>query len=188
MVKNSRFLPVISRSISASILCNAQSPILKEKLAKLAELTPSTASLHDDLSSAHTKDERLFSTLQSRLWAMMQKTLFDTAAVRHLWRTNLKEHNEGEDEEFTDLLRQGMDTRDREVGGVSAGNEFDDFFDDDDDDDDDFMEYLEGTAMEQLEIERETEEMLLGDMTFEEVEEDELLLVGSEDDNLLLRI
>jgi hypothetical protein len=65
--------------------------------------------------------QRLSSVVQSRLWAMMQRKLYDGTAARKLWRqTSTNERLDNDDDEFEDILR-AMGEKDAWQAGRQAG-------------------------------------------------------------------
>ena len=165
MAHNAHFLLIISHAISVSLPRNVQSPTLKEKLSRLA--TSSTSSLTD---ASRTEDgeagttARLASVVQSRLWGIMQKKLFDPSDAAKIWRKSTSQESAAEEGAFPELLG-GFDERDGPRDGVST--RIDDFEEDENEfedllstDEDDLLAYMK--EHERLSIERETEEMLLG--------------------------
>jgi hypothetical protein len=174
IAQHSKYLPIISRSISNSMLYKVQSPRLKEKLSKLARLAhfPAPSPNHTDV--ALTESERLSSVIHSRVWNMMQRILFDGLAARQLWDAPSSEKVIDVTEEFTDLLRKES-TRDNSIERrASLGSGFDD--DLRDQENDEFFDGLKWSEKKGLREENEIEEMLLRDAFRREPSEDELLL------------
>lgn len=107
---------------------------------------------------------RLAAVVQSRLWGMMQRKLYDPADAAKVWRKSASHGNPAGENECPDLL--GTLGRD-EVDGRAItelcevlDDEMDEFEDLLSGDDEGLLEYLE--ERERLSVERETDEMLFG--------------------------
>ncbi|RFU24185.1 hypothetical protein B7463_g12155, partial [Scytalidium lignicola] len=104
MGQNSRFLPIISRSVSRSWVKNVQSPSLQRKLVQLA--TSSRSLTERDMCDLNAElAEGLAAAIEARLWSMMQHRLYDSAAARRLKSTPPTENEVAIDDGlFEDLL------------------------------------------------------------------------------------
>jgi hypothetical protein len=187
MAHNAHFLPTVSHAISVSWPRNIQSPSLRQKLSRLAN-SPVSQLLdegRDEDGEAGTS-ARLAAVVQSRLWGMMQRKLYDPSDAAKIWRKSALQENPGEDDEYPDLLAAV-----REQGKVAA--ELGEFGDDEDEfedlipgDDEGLLGYWE--ERERLSIECETEEMLFrsGWDEEEKVERDVCLLDDGAGDDFML--
>ena len=153
MNHNARFMSSISRSMSLSWTNNAQSPSLRRKVAQLEITPPSTFSSNID----HFYDEaasvgKLGAIIQTILWAMMQKKLYDPLAARRNLGKSIENSAKSLDE---DLI---MDTpQDQFNDGFEMLSDVDD--------------------VETRLTEQETEETLLSKSNFERRLNDDLLFV-----------
>jgi hypothetical protein len=134
---------------------------------------------------------QLAAVVQSRLWAMMQRRLFDCTDPPKIWKKFTLHDIPAEEDEFPDLLGT-LAERDRLGDGIPT--RLDDFEEDEIDefedllsrDDDALFEYME--QQEILSVERETEEMLFRagwDGNWMDGE-DEYLLDGGDGGDLML--
>jgi hypothetical protein len=170
IAQHSKYLPTVSRSISHSMLYKVQSPRLKEKLSKLARLAHLSAPSLNHTDVALTESERLSSAIQSRVWHMMQRILFDGLAARRLWDAPCSKEALDVTEDFTDLLWKDSRTYnlvDSGASSPSSDSEFDDILGDEEDDE--FSNDPKWSA--ELGDEDEIEEILLQDALFQEVTE-----------------
>jgi hypothetical protein len=166
MAHNAHFLPSISHAISVSWPRNIQSPTLREKLLRLEHSRTSSLTNESQIEDwGKGATARLTAVVQSRLWGMMQRKLYDPSDTAKIWRKTSLQDNPVQEDECPDLL-ETMGEPD-EMGDQVATKR-DDFDEDDADefddllsrDDDDLLEYME--ERERLSVERETEEMLFG--------------------------
>jgi hypothetical protein len=210
MANNARFLHTISTAVCGSLVRNAQGAGLRNKLVLLAKCTP----LVEDQGCAgeYGLQRNLAAVVQSRLWEMMQRKLYDSAASSKLSYRVVVDgiarfaDPEGEDDDIlaeldrSDVLAdEGLGLGDAAVfmDDESMGEEADGFSDlCAGEDDDGLLDYLEDIEIERerLEVERVTDEMLFeSGKDADEGEEgrDEMLLMGeglseSEGDSMLL--
>lgn len=181
MTRNSKFVPIISRSFSTTIFHRAQSPALKQKLARLSELAkPLTPISAEDSPRNH--GEALSLVLQSRLWAMMQRAHFNPSHARRLLRDKSGDGPSDEAEDFEDLFDEEQAALD-DAEDDDADGEFDNLLDDDYDHDG-FLDYFAEAEQERLSTEREIEEMLLGEE--QDTDQDSILFPdATEEDSFL---
>ena len=107
--------------------------------------------------------QRLAAVVQSKLWGMMQRKLFENAAGKRLWRTTTQ-GDKDEESDFEDLLAT---TEERKILVL---DEIDGMSDEEmlfaEDEDDDLLlgndEYQFDEDWERRAIENETDDMLLG--------------------------
>lgn len=164
MAGNSRHLPTISHVISVSLPQNVQTPSLKRKLLQLASMDQSRFACPAQEPGQPGTTERLSSVVQSRLWEMMQRKIFDNSAGRKLWWHTGAGEEEGDDD-FEDMLEtiDGEGLR-SETGIVKASSDEEMLFWDDDDD---LLLEVNNTYCEvdweRRAIEQDTEAMLLND-------------------------
>ncbi len=187
---NASFIPKLSHAISTSWPKNVQSPNLKRKLLQLATLSPSlTKDAHG--SEENETNQRLSAVVQSHLWEVMRKKLYDPAIARRLWRQGeIRPDAIEEEEDFEDLIeteceRDGGEDEDL-LGDLADDDEFNDLLADEGDD---LLEYLEDSERERLAVERETDEMLFGNEWDETISEEDILLLetgGDAEDSILL--
>ncbi|KAH6663347.1 hypothetical protein B0J14DRAFT_644809 [Halenospora varia] len=91
MSHNAKFLLIISRAMSITLPRNVQSSMLRSNLLKLAQSDKSAIPNINDESLERGSVQRLAAVVQTRLWAMMQKWVYDTSAVRKLaWGVSRK--------------------------------------------------------------------------------------------------
>ncbi len=128
---------------------------------------------------------RLAAVVQSRLWGMMQRKLYDPSDAAKIWRKSTLPADSVEEDECPDLLELSGEP---EVFGDQKTSKLDDFDEDGvyefedllSTDDDDLLEYME--ERERLSVERETEEMLLGSGWAEDArDEDDVCLLEGDD-------
>lgn len=114
----------------------------------------------------------------------MQTNLYDAGASKKLWDSSkIKDPNEGEDSEASQI-KAGEERRSQsDMSMLLAEDEdFYDLFDGSDDDD-----MLDEAEQERLAVEKETDEMLLGEDWENLYHEDALLLdAGSDNGSMLL--
>jgi hypothetical protein len=175
MAHNAHFVPTISRAASVSWPRNTQSPSLRQKLTQLENSPPSLTDENQDRGSEAGTTSRIAAVVQSRLWGMMQRKLYDSSDAAKIWRKSPLRENLTEDE-CPDLL-ETLGTGEREEGrvmielGEFSEDEADEFEDLLSRDDDELLEYLE--ERERLSVERETDEMLFGGGWGEDEEEEQ---------------
>jgi hypothetical protein len=179
-------LSIISRSISTTILHNAQSPTLQKKLTALAEIPSlSQSSWLDSPTPDPSQSEKIASGIQHQLWATMQRSLFDQAALKRIWRTESDLKSTAEEDPFLDLLEETL------FGQEIRAEEIDNFSDSDFEDLLQHKDEIAGSQnsldVELLAIEKDTEEMLLGCMYVDEISEDEDLLDGGGEERVKSR-
>ena len=176
MAHNAHFLLTISNAVSISWPRNIQSPTLRRKLTEMANRPPS--SLTNDtqqVDGAAGTTTRLAAVVQSRLWGMMQRKLYDPADAAKIWKKSTSQGKLAEEDACPDLLvTLGED--EAEGGAITKleyflTEELDEFEDLLSGDDDGLLEYLE--QGEKLSVERETEEMLFGSEWDEDQEDEE---------------
>ncbi|KAG4443375.1 hypothetical protein IFR05_001164 [Cadophora sp. M221] len=134
MAGNSRLLPTISYAISVSLPQNVQTPSLKRKLLQLANMDqPRLASLEQEPGQPGTT-QRPSSVLQSRLWEMIQRKIFDNSAGRKLWQHKVAGEEEADDD-FKDIFEaiDGEELQSETGTGKVSSDEDMLFWDDDDD-------------------------------------------------------
>ncbi len=127
--------------------------------------------------------------VQSRLWAMMHRKLYDPSDAAKIWRRSTLQDTSAEDGESPDLLgteegvvQNGEVTESRNFGEDEVG-EFEDLLLRDNED---LLEYME--ERERLSIKRGTEEMLFGNgwAGSPTDEEDAYLLDGETGSDIML--
>ncbi|KAH8754680.1 hypothetical protein F5882DRAFT_469304 [Hyaloscypha sp. PMI_1271] len=180
MAHNAHFLPSISHAISVSWPRNIQSPTLREKIFRLGQSRTSSLTNETRIEDGGERSTaRLTAVVQSRLWGMMQRKLYDPSDTAKIWRKTTLQDNPVQEDECPDLLETmgepdemggQVATKRDDFGGDDAGD-FDDLLSRDDDE---LLEYME--ERERLSIERETEEMLFGS----EWDEDDACLLDDE--------
>ncbi|KAE9377457.1 hypothetical protein N431DRAFT_541237 [Stipitochalara longipes BDJ] len=161
IAQNAHFLPTISHAISVSWPRNIQSPTLREKLSRLANSSTSSLTHANRIEDGEAGiTARLASVIQSRLWGMMQRKLFDPSAGAKIWGKSTLRGDLDEEDEFPELLGtlEGRDDVEDPVAGKLDDFDEDEFEDLLSTDDDDLLEYME--ERERLSVERDTEEML----------------------------
>ena len=209
MSHNARFLPAISQAVSSSWPRNVQSPILRRKLIQLANPPPSALEQREeDVVDEEVTTDRLASVVQARLWAMMQRKLYDPLAARASFnprssdKVSAEPKDVGEDDDLLDELgnssanlgKESMmqdleDFMKEEFGDL---DEFEDLLGGGGNEEDDLLGYFEAEERERLEDEHETDEMLFGsscddDWGVDDEDMDMLLLeLWSEDEYMLL--
>lgn len=202
MAHNSLFVATISSAISGSWPVNAQGAGLNKKLSLLAHST--IIGEEDCLQGEVTSLERLSRAVQSRLWGMMHRKMFDTVAVKKLWSGENKAYG-GDPDILMELHNNERLDEGHQIYNVESFaeeelewqvvDEFEDLLLSDDEEG--LLSYLEqlNAENERLEIERETDEMLLGCgwSKDEGSDQEEMLLggdqssvLGSEGDSMLL--
>jgi hypothetical protein len=150
--------------------------------------------------------ERLASVVQARLWAMMQRKLYNSAAAKVAFNPRPSEKTTAEVKEVGedyDLLDE-MGDNSESLGGKSMIDDLEDFMKDefgdaeefedllgvDDTVDDDLLAYFEASERERLDVEHKTDEMLFGSSCDDDWEEDDmdmlLLELGSDNESMLL--
>ncbi|KAK2625361.1 hypothetical protein QTJ16_005730 [Diplocarpon rosae] len=174
MVHNNRFLSSVSHTVSVSWPAHVQTPSLRRKLLRLSDLNPSPFPAFPIKREEPGTSDRLLAVVQSRLWAMMQKKLYDKSGGRKLWRQTRKQETGRSDDDEEDNLddkfssvegcEQRMDTIDSEAMLLNDDAEDDDILMGDRDEDD----------WERRAIESETYEMLFGR---EEADDGDILLM-----------
>lgn len=199
MAHNYRFLPTISQTISSSWVRNCQGPGLRAKLLELSNLpSPGSSFGHATQSGETGSVERLSAVVQSRVWSMMQRKLSDPSMVGKLqWES--VDHGgilDGEDPAmYEDLLASAdMDAQNEMVNGVSGGLEqfiTDGYMDEEElllfdqmSDDEGLLSYFD--EMEKIEVEKQTDEMLLGSEEYEDEDSDEVLLLDGDNEEMML--
>ncbi|KAJ5051428.1 uncharacterized protein L3040_001207 [Drepanopeziza brunnea f. sp. 'multigermtubi'] len=160
---NARYLPTISRALSTSLPHNIQTPSLKRKLLQLSSCDPSYFYGRSNDCGEPGALERLSFVTQTRLWAMIQRKIYDTTAATKLWRQTLSDESLHKDSDFEDLFGS-IGGQDRVVSDL--GDSFTDdgmLFTDDEDDESLLLdkEVGEDSDWERRAIEFETDEMLL---------------------------
>lgn len=107
-----------------SLVHNAQTPSLRQKLAQISEMT--TSELADDgtdeeISGSQGSERRLAAVVQARLWSMMQRTIHDPLAARQtINRLSKSEHvtvskeDDGYDDGYDELLELNDNKNDME--------------------------------------------------------------------------
>ncbi|CZT44860.1 uncharacterized protein RSE6_16063 [Rhynchosporium secalis] len=189
MAVSSRFLATISHAVSVSMPRNVQTPSLRRKLLQISNMELSPLLTTNSGTGQPGTGERLSSVVQSCLWEIMQRKLFDRSAGRRLWRPEVT-GGANSDEEFEDMLEifddNELDTE-FEARKENLDSEEMLFWDDEDeklllDNDEDSYD----VDWEQHAIEEVTDEMLLGDEWSCNRHHDEgsMLLDGSDTDLL----
>ncbi|KAL2073906.1 hypothetical protein VTL71DRAFT_11232 [Oculimacula yallundae] len=188
MAGNSRLLPTVTHALSDTMLRNVQTPSLRRKLLQLSNASPSSIpNLGYNLDQLGA-GERLSSVVQSRLWEMMQRNLFDNAAGRRLWR---QEHmgEKGGYDNFEDMVETHDDDELKVKTGDGEGADDSMLFPGVEDDelllgDED---YCYDADWEQRAIEDDIEDMLLSAEWNRSQIEEEMLLEDSDVDLLANR-
>lgn len=205
MSHNAKFLPIISRAMSITLPRNVQSSMLRSNLLKLAQSDKSAIPNINDESLERGSVQRLAAVVQTRLWAMMQKWVYDTSAARKLAWGGIAEEGVLKIDGIEEGRHGGLcyptsskiecsTTVGLEVGIDKTGEEDRDDFEDllaAEGTEEDLLAYFDESEIERLEIEHETDEMLLGagwDYGGKEIDDGMLLLLGSssEVDSMLL--
>lgn len=215
MARNARFLPTISQTISSSLVRNCQGVGLRSKLMDLANLpSPGEEFGFQTLSGEQGSVERLRAVVQTRIWSMMQRKLSDSTTNRKIkWNIldarTMAEEDEVEDSEL--LFRSNTNDGDPFMDAMMHTHlsEFieDDYVQDYDDDDELLLELLsdedegqlldllsddEGLLsyfdeMESLEVEKQTDGMLLGsDSYYQDNDSDVFLLLDENNEETML--
>ena len=202
MGENARFLPTISHAMSSWIR-NVQSPSLLKKLSALANLQTSPGTEQRQDFGQQGSPQRLAAVVQARLWGMMQRKLYDPAAVKKLRHQPLSEWGEISTNDEGLLGSNVYEEDETEVGDLLDGDmelsENTELLDEDDFDDlfaeqekggnDSLLNFREDSDITrgklEGEVEMETDEMLLG-KCYESTPEDEVLLLEDDKDNMLL--
>ncbi|PVH81768.1 hypothetical protein DL98DRAFT_570905 [Cadophora sp. DSE1049] len=161
---HSRFLPTISHALSASMPQNIQTPSLRRKLLQLSNLGPSQFPDPNSHAGHPGTGERLSSVVQSRLWSMMQRKLFETAAGQRNWRPSTQGDGD-EESDFEDMLATIEDEPQFKIDGDDGISDDEMLFADDENDDlllsDEYDHF--NADWQRHAIEDEIEDMLLGD-------------------------
>jgi hypothetical protein len=173
MASNAHFLPMICLAISSSWPNNVQSPNLKRKLVDLAK-SPTFGQVGVGQSNGDV-GTLLKVVVETRLWSMMQKQLYDHSAIKSLpWGTLEKDsaslNDAGFEQEDLFQLLSTSTTTDGEshiamldVAGIEEGTYSSDFDDLLDGDYDEEILNLDDIERERTEIEHQMDYMLLGD-------------------------
>ena len=206
MAHNSKFLPTISNAVSSSWVKNVQGVGLRQKLVALSN--SKFSEYHED-NGEDGSVQNLAAVVQGRLWAMMQKALYNECAAKKLWKKETEFNAENTNTNEKDCEDENI------LGGNGGGQHIsgkegslDDhtrekFMDDDDDLFNDLFEGNEGRGVddglidcfedqERLAVEAETEEMLFGSdfesggSGMEEIDEILLFQEGNEEEIMLL--
>jgi len=123
---------------------------------------PHSSDSDDQLGKPGTA-QRLAAVVQTRLWGMMQRKLFEKAAGKRLWRTTTQ-GDKDEESHFEDMLATGEDGKNLILDEIDGMSDEEILFADDEDDDlllgND--EYQFDEDWERRAIENETEDMLPG--------------------------
>jgi len=163
IASHSRFLPTISHALCASMPRNLQTPSLRRKLLQISNLKLPHSSDSDDQLGKPGTAQRLAAVVQTRLWGMMQRKLFEKAAGKRLWRTTTQ-GDKDEESHFEDMLATGEDGKNLILDEIDGMSDEEILFADDEDDDlllgND--EYQFDEDWERRAIENETEDMLPG--------------------------
>jgi hypothetical protein len=186
---HSKLVPTIAHAIMNR---NWNSPELRSKLAGLSRQNPSD--LHED-GLGETAQSRLHSIIQRRIWAMMQRKLFDpTAAGKLRWESPSSRSTEEPRVEVDEDLLGGGKENDTDSGMMIGEDEFNEYEFPDVDTEDSFQNVLadasflsdDGMLLTATEHQTmwDTEEMLFGDGEREidlfSDDEDESMIFGSE--------
>ena len=180
MNQNARFLPTISHTILAWQL-TAQTPSLRQKLTNLATSRPLECNIANPQETSQSNSvSNLAGIIQARLWMMMQRKIYDPLVARRLKHTPANGETEpcNDEDECEDLLRvdtkvnqRGISTQDQMMNDLEQFIDQEFMTDDWDlfqdllleEDDDDYRLLENAEEMERRAVEKETEEMLLGD-------------------------
>lgn len=175
--------------MSLSCPCNVQTPSLRRKLVQLFNTDPSPFPDHPVEVGKLGNSQRLSSVVQSRLWAMMQRKLYDGTAAQKLWRqTSTNERLDNDDDEFEDILR-AMGEKDAWQAGRQAGRGVRDDLSGDgmlftDDEADELLLGEENdwndSDLKRRAIELETDEMLFASEWGGADEDEDMLLLDSD--------
>jgi hypothetical protein len=186
---HSKLVPTIAHAIMNR---NWNSPELRSKLAGLSRQNPSD--LHED-GLGETVQSRLHSIIQRRIWAMMQRKLFDpTAAGKLRWESPSSRSTEEPRVEADEDLLGGGKENDTDSGMMIGEDELNEYEFPDVDTEDSFQNVLadasflseDGMLLTATEHQTmwDTEEMLFGDGEREidlfSDDEDESMIFGSE--------
>ncbi|PBP16804.1 putative BEL1-like homeodomain protein 8 [Diplocarpon rosae] len=176
MAYNNRFLSSVSHAVSVSWPAHVQTPSLRRKLLRLSDLNPSPYPAYPTKSGEPGTRDRLLAVVQSRLWAMMQKKVYDKSGGRKLWRHTIERETGGSDAEEEDNLEEkfsSLEEFDRKMDIIDSDAML---FNDYDEDDDLLMGNIDEDDSERHAIESETYEMLFGS---EEADDEDVLLMRS---------
>lgn len=107
--------------------------------------------------------QRLAAVVQSKLWGMMQRKLFENAAGKRLWRTTTQ-GDKDEESDFEDLLATTEERKILVLDEIDGMSDEEMLFAADEDDDLllEHYEYQFDEDWERRAIENETDDMLLG--------------------------
>ncbi|KAF4633156.1 hypothetical protein G7Y89_g4956 [Cudoniella acicularis] len=210
LAHNAKLLPIISHAISSSLPRNVQSPTLKCKLTKLSNLRSPLIAEDNNTSTGRETSDNLSAVVQARIWAMMQKHLYDPSAARKMKLS--KDHEGGQcigsQTEDEDLLGQwendnhlaaSKNTTEAEAKESILIDDIDEFEDllAGDDKEEDLLGLFDESERERWETEQQTDEMLFGsgweEDGYRETEDEELLFLeldcggtGSPEESMLL--
>lgn len=194
MAHNSRFLPTISRAMSSSWMRNCQGPGLRAKLLELATLTlPGSDRGLVAQSGGPSSVEKLSAVVQGRVWSMMQRKLSDPAVGKLKWETlDPSRIAEREDPDVDEDLLRSVDGDGRiDMDPIARANlkQFieGEYMDDDEElllfdpmsDGEGLLSYFD--EMEELELQKQTDEMLFGSGEYEGEDDSEIMLLPDED-------
>jgi hypothetical protein len=178
MAHNARFLPTISNAICGTWVQNGQGAALKKKLRMLAKSEApiwANEDLEEEAIGVKRTHQRLAAVVQSSLWGMMQRKLFDHAAVRKLScrATDVGSDSKAPQDDGGDLLEAAEKLDGDDVEGdfetfighdsASAGEgSFEDLLEEEDDGE--LLGWFNEDKMERerLAVEQETDEMVFG--------------------------
>ncbi|KAH8685414.1 hypothetical protein BGZ60DRAFT_395144 [Tricladium varicosporioides] len=196
MSHNIKFLSTISHTLSITLPRNAQSPMLRSNLLMLAQSEKSAIPNIDRECWGRGSVQRLAAVVQTRLWAMMHKQIYDPSAARKLaWESiidgDVDETNGRGENQFYPRIGRSTTAKSKLGTNKTGEKDTDEFRDLFGADEEDLLAYFDESEIERMEIEQGTDEMLLGagcDGGGKEMDNEILLSleIGSEEDSMLL--
>ncbi|OWP01689.1 hypothetical protein B2J93_2402 [Marssonina coronariae] len=178
IAQNTRFLSSVSHVVSVSWPAHVQTPSLRRKLLRLSDLDPSPFLAYPIRREGSSTSDRLSAVVQSRLWAMMQKKVYDKSGGRTLWRQATEVMTGRSDDEENDSLEEKITWLEEYERKMETVDPDELLFTDDDEDDDVLMHDRDEDGWERRAIESETNEMLFGS---EQADDGDVLLTRGPD-------
>lgn len=186
MAYNYRFFPGIVRFTANPLPEHLQPPALRKRMAQLEAMPISPIPGYETNPTVDALEHRT-RVVETRLFTIMQKTLYDPAATRKVWKKPKNEIGSNKTPSLDDSEPELLDVHEDQAGNsewddilarLTSDEEFNDLLLEDDDDDD----LLDDAERERLEIERGMDEMLFGDGVYVDDGDDLYLLSGGESD------
>ncbi|CAL3971221.1 unnamed protein product [Diplocarpon coronariae] len=178
IAQNTRFLSSVSHVVSVSWPAHVQTPSLRRKLLRLSDLDPSPFLAYPIRRGGSSTSDRLSAVVQSRLWAMMQKKVYDKSGGRTLWRQATEVMTGRSDDEENYSLEEKVTWLEEYERKMETVDPDELLFTDDDEDDDVLMHDRDEDGWERRAIESETNEMLFGS---EQADDGDVLLTRGPD-------